>query len=123
MNLEFDETLGVLFVDPYPDFSERERLEHAKENVESSLEKAGDNLCGILAVMPHHYISAEVTRYYKNNVPNVPIAMVAHSFFQKMMGNFLLSMASPARPTKLFTSKEEGLEWLKVQSTAYKANK
>lgn len=118
MQLEFDETQGVLLVDPHPDFTGKETVENAEENIRTSVEYSGDKLTGILAVMPNHYISAEVTRYYKQHVPHVPIAMIAKSFFQKMMGNFLLSMAAPKRPTKLFTEKEEGLKWLEIQKKA-----
>lgn len=114
MRLSFNEEKGLLIIRPHEGFRQAETLEHARENIEISLELVGSyaNIKGILAFMPDHYINVEITRYYKQNVPNVPIAMVGDSFFKKMIGNFLMILNSPDRPIRLFTNEEEALLWL-----------
>ncbi len=39
-------------------------------------------------------------------------ALIVSSPISKMIGNFFLGLNKPLKPTKLFTSKEEGLSWL-----------
>lgn len=112
MDFAFEEE-GILVISPPTDFNETETLEHAKENVEYGMTLVADQLRGILAYMPKHYVNAAATSYYKKNVPDVPVAMVAHSFFQRMIGNFMLSIESANRPVKLFATEEEARKWLK----------
>ncbi len=92
-----------------------ETLEQATENLETALLHVGETIKGLVAVMPNHYINAEVTRYYKTHIPNIPIALVADSFFKRMIGNFLLTLASPKRPTKLFSDEKEATAWVSLQ--------
>jgi len=40
-------------------------------------------------------------------------ALIINSPLSKIIGNFFLGANKPLRPTKLFTNKEEGLEWLR----------
>jgi hypothetical protein len=40
-------------------------------------------------------------------------AFVIHSLPQKIIGNFYLKFHNPSIPTKLFTSKEKAIAWLK----------
>lgn len=40
-------------------------------------------------------------------------ALIVSSPISKMIGNFFLGLNKPLKPTRLFTSKEEGLKWLK----------
>lgn len=41
-------------------------------------------------------------------------ALIINSPISKIIGNFFLGANKPLRPTRLFTSKEDGLEWLKI---------
>ena len=40
-------------------------------------------------------------------------ALIVTSPVSKIIGNFFLGANKPLKPTRLFTSKEEGLKWLK----------
>ncbi len=40
-------------------------------------------------------------------------ALIVTNPISKIIGNFFLGLNKPIKPTKLFTSKEEGLKWLK----------
>ncbi len=40
-------------------------------------------------------------------------ALIVTSPISKIIGNFFLGLNKPIKPTRLFTSKEEGLKWLK----------
>lgn len=112
MRLSLDMACGILTIKAHENFKRAETLEEAKHNIEMGIANAKADTKAILIEMPNHYVSAEVTRYYKNNTPNLPMALVANSFFKKMIGNFILSFDSPERPTRLFTDFESGKKWL-----------
>lgn len=40
-------------------------------------------------------------------------ALIVTNPISKLIGNFFLGLNKPLKPTRLFTSKEEGLKWLK----------
>jgi hypothetical protein len=40
-------------------------------------------------------------------------ALIVTSPVSRIIGNFFLGLNKPLKPTRLFTSKEEGLKWLK----------
>ncbi len=40
-------------------------------------------------------------------------ALIVTSPISRIIGNFFLGANKPLRPTRMFTSKEEGLKWLK----------
>ena len=40
-------------------------------------------------------------------------ALIVTSPVSRIIGNFFLGLNKPLKPTRLFTSKEEGLQWLK----------
>jgi len=42
-------------------------------------------------------------------------ALIVTSPISKIIGNFFLGANKPLRPTRLFTSKEEGIKWLKKE--------
>ena len=42
-------------------------------------------------------------------------ALIVTSPVSRIIGNFFLGLNKPLKPTRLFTSKEEGLKWLKEE--------
>lgn len=42
-------------------------------------------------------------------------ALIISSPISKVIGNFFLGANKPLRPTKLFTNKQKGLDWLKSE--------
>jgi len=40
-------------------------------------------------------------------------ALIVTNPISRLIGNFFLGLNKPLKPTRLFTSKEEGLKWLK----------
>tara|TARA_B100000378_G_scaffold278363_1_gene281334 strand:- start:164 stop:544 length:381 start_codon:yes stop_codon:yes gene_type:complete len=105
---------GILKITPATDFKGPETIEQAQENIRSLHEKVDDldKIKGTLAHMPSHYINAEATRHYKLHARMVPTAMIADSFFKRMIGNFMLVLSDPGRPVRLFSDEAEALEWL-----------
>lgn len=115
MAFHFIPSVGILIINPPEGFKGPETIDDAKENLVMGVELSDGNLKGILAEMPNHYVNAETSLYYKKNVPDVPIALVANSSFKVMMGNFMLSLAKPKRPTALFKNTADAFEWLEQQ--------
>ncbi len=113
MNVELKED-GILLIHPPTDFKGPETIEYARENIDLLRNEIGiDRVLGIIAHMPAHYVNAEASRHYRKNAPPVPTAMVADSFFTRMMGNFLLALNSRERPMKLFATEAEGRQWVR----------
>lgn len=112
MHVEFFEDQGIITVNPVEGFKGPEAIEHAKENLGEFETRLGNALKGALVFLPPFYINAEATRFYKKNGPNIPIVLVADSFFKRMIGNFLFSMINASRPIKLFAVEEEARTWL-----------
>jgi len=123
MHFEFDNKSGILTIKPVESFKGPETEEQAKENVDKVNEFWKDSLKGMLAYLPQHYINVQATAYYKQNAPKVPLALIGDSFFKKMIGNFLLSLGSSTRPTKLFTTLKEADQWLNDQVAGIEINK
>jgi hypothetical protein len=60
--------------------------------------------------------SAETRDFWakNDNCPYVSAeAFVAENFSHKLIGNFYLQFNRPARPTRVFTTEEEALDWLR----------
>src|SRR5690348_17053181 len=45
-------------------------------------------------------------------------AFLIHSTFQRMVGNIFIQFNNPPLPTKLFTSEESALQWLRAYTLA-----
>ncbi len=117
MLVELNES-GLLIIAPPDNFKGPETLKHAEENIALFRKAMSDKVKGIMAFLPPHYVNTAATRYYRNNAPNVPIALIGDSFFKKMIGNFLLKIINTKRPVKLFTDEPEAWEWLKEEVTS-----
>jgi uncharacterized protein YuzE len=112
MRLGYDNLTDILYIHPQESYEGAEKLEHAQENIASITEKVGDIVKGVMVFLPNHYINAEVTLYYKKNVPEVPMALIENSPFKRMLGRMVLSVASPKRPLKIFDNEDQAYEWL-----------
>lgn len=49
-----------------------------------------------------------------NKITTAMAVVTGHSLPIRMVGNFFMKINKPITPTKLFTSKEEGLSWLRT---------
>jgi hypothetical protein len=62
-------------------------------------------------------ITSEAQKFMQSDEANInhPMAeaIVINSLAQRIIGNFYLSIISAKRPSKLFTSTEKAIEWLK----------
>lgn len=54
-----------------------------------------------------HYVSHESSKY------KLGMAMLVQSPMQRMLGNIFLRINRPPYPTRLFSQKEDALEWLR----------
>ena len=122
MEVELTED-GILIITPPKGFKGPETLEHAKENINVLKTHFQEKLKGIMALLPEHYVNAKANAYYKENTPEVPIAMVGKSFLKKMIGNFFLSMMASNRPMKIFDDSTEAMNWLEEKISKNPINK
>ncbi len=72
----------------------------------------------VLFIANEFSIPSKETRDYLAKKESVPYSLadayVIHSFSQKLVGNFYLKVNKPARPTQIFTNKDEAIKWLKT---------
>ncbi|HSH67580.1 MAG TPA: hypothetical protein VLB84_17700 [Bacteroidia bacterium] len=91
-------------------------LENAIENYEAA-QSLTNNTKHLLLVDAHAnvYISKEARAYSAELKPNAPIAMaiVVTSTANRLIGNFYINFNKPKVPTKLFSTEEKAIEWLK----------
>jgi hypothetical protein len=56
-------------------------------------------------------------RYYaaseEANLYTVAVVFIVNNIAQKIMGNAFITFNKPVKPTKILTSEEEGVKWLK----------
>jgi hypothetical protein len=91
-------------------------LENAIENYEAAytLTRATKHLL-LVDAKANVYISKEARAYSAELKPNSPIAMaiIVTSTANRLIGNFYINFNKPKVPTKLFSTEEKALEWLK----------
>ena len=93
-------------------------VKHVVQVVET-LEKIGKGKkFPLLIVVDEYTLPTPEARAYIATPESNPYASaeayVIQSFTQKLVGNVYLSLNKPARSTKMFTSEEKALEWLKA---------
>lgn len=91
-------------------------LEDAKESTQVSAELINYQprplLCDLTNVVKmtqecrRHFASTEHAATFTR------AALVVTSPISKVIGNFFLGLNKPVKPTRLFTSKEEGMKWI-----------
>ena len=91
-------------------------LEIAKVMIDSRLELSQNKehifLCDISKIKS---VTKEARRYLSTDVGIKGIvagALIIDSTVSKIIGNFFLSIDKPPVPTRLFTNKEDALNWL-----------
>lgn len=87
--------------------------------VVSALEEIGKGKkFPLLIVSPKYTLPSPEARAYIATAESDPFACaeayVIQSFSQKLVGNIYISFNKPARPTRIFTSEEKAIEWLKT---------
>lgn len=68
------------------------------------------------------HISSEVLNYMANNSYDQyqkAVALIIEGLGQKILGNFYLRVVKPKVQTKMFTDKNEGVNWLKKMAKIY----
>lgn len=121
---------GVISMYTPEGWDQPDTLETAKDNVVIMREITAEAPCAFL-VEPHtSYVSKEVLEYYREaNIETVATAMITNSFASKVVGNLYLKIMSmvPAGdkkakeyPIKLFSKREEAVDWLREHIEAAK---
>lgn len=92
-------------------------LEDGKESTRISAEMVNNEplplLCDLTNVVKmsqdcrNHFAGEEHAKTFSK------CALIVTNPISKIIGNFFLGLNKPLKPTKLFTSKEQGLKWLK----------
>jgi len=106
---------NILYTDCFPNTIMT--LEDGKESTRISAEmvdyKPRPLLCDLTNVVKmtqdcrNHFAGEEHAKTFSK------CALIVTSPISKLIGNFFLGLNKPLKPTRLFTSKEEGLKWLK----------
>ncbi|PCH67257.1 MAG: hypothetical protein COC01_06255 [Bacteroidetes bacterium] len=95
----------------------REDLESAKENIEVIRKIAGNQIRPLLVDLRgyvsqtkesrDYYASDEMANYFSY------VALIIDNSISGVIGNFYMGINKPIIPTRLFTSEEKAIEWLK----------
>ncbi|WMX12155.1 MULTISPECIES: hypothetical protein [unclassified Aureispira] len=94
-------------------------LEEVENNLNTLHKAANGNTVATLIHVSNTYIKKEVLRHYADVEFIVATVLLVNSYPSKLIGNIFLSIVSRFNtrqvPTKLFTSKEKGIQWLEKQ--------
>ena len=112
MCFEFIEENGILIGRSNSSFKGPENVGQAQENLESMKSNTGSAMKAAVIHVPEHYIPVAVTNIYKESPFNVPIALIADTFFKRMQAKFLLALQRDSKPMKVFKDKEAALSWV-----------
>lgn len=91
-------------------------LDAAKEIVRMRLEyQKGLSYKGIAFISLIKTVTPEARQYLAKEGSNgvTKVALIVSSSFTTILGNLFVSINKPLVPTKLFSTKEEGMKWLK----------
>ncbi|MDQ3048016.1 MAG: hypothetical protein M3R27_10740 [Bacteroidota bacterium] len=92
-------------------------VDQIKNIVEAIKLIGAGNIHPILIVAGEFTLPSHAARAYLATAESDPYASaeayVIRSFPQKLVGNFYLSFNKPARPTRIFTSEDKAIDWLK----------
>lgn len=109
------ESEGILYIECLPNTILS--LEDARESTRIGDELGGNIrrplLCDLTNVVKmsqecrRHFAGAEHAQIFTK------CALIITSPMSRIIGNFFLGANRPLRPTKLFTSREEGMDWLR----------
>ena len=93
------------------------KMAHYKAVVKSIGEMTGGKKVPVLCTANEFLIPDQDVRKYmttpESNPYSLASALVIHSIAQKLIANFFVNVMKPARPIRMFTSKEEAVKWLK----------
>lgn len=112
MCFKFIEENGILIGRSNSSFKGSENVGQAQENLESMESNTGGAMKAAVIHVPEHYIPVAVTNIYKKSPFNVPIALVADTFFKRMQAKFLLALQRDSKPMRVFKDKEAALSWV-----------
>ena len=91
-------------------------LDQAKEILNAYLKVGNGKKVPHLFTVTRFVIMEKEVMEFASNVANkkgLADAFVIHSLPQKLIGNFYLKFHKPTIPTKLFTSEEKAISWLR----------
>jgi hypothetical protein len=95
-----------------------ETLEDAKENIATvSRINQGKPVPVLADIRAGRGIDRETREYYSSKeglVSTRALALLVESPFTRVMANFFIGINKPPVPTRLFTSEEEAIAWLKT---------
>ncbi len=94
-----------------------QKLEDAVENIFAMAElSSGKRLPAIIDISESKSIARDARNYYASEKAvevELALALVIGSPLSRLMGNFFLGLNKPPYPTRLFTSEQEAIAWLK----------
>lgn len=122
---------GIIVMSVPVGWDQPDTLETAKENLVIMREITKETPCAFLIEPLVSYLSKEVIEFYSNaGLGTVATAMLTNSFASKVVGNLYLkiitttitatNMKTEKYPVKLFSKREEAIQWLKDHIEAAK---
>ena len=104
---------GIIETRNHAGFQGPDGIENAIENMKAVTAISEGTLRPILNYLPDHYVTDEAQEYYANHPPAaLASAMIAKSFIQKLIGNFLINFKKLPIPTRMFEDDEKAVQWL-----------
>lgn len=105
----------IIQISPNPDWKQAESLEQAKVNHAATIKMADGKTFSLICFLGKTSINKEARDYYKSQNPEAKkVAFVVTNFFQKIVGTIFTGVSKLPVPTKLFSSEEEALKWLRL---------
>ncbi|BDS11832.1 hypothetical protein [Aureispira anguillae] len=108
-----------------PEWKQPDTVEIAQENVAMIKKAVAGKTRAMLSYMPSTYMSKDVLECYnKAEIGEVASALLTTSFGSKVVGNVYLKLTGKSAkssevkgqaPVKIFTKKEDAVEWLLEQ--------
>lgn len=101
----------LLTMKPYS----RIELEGAKEFIKVCAEIAGEKLPVVLIDNSHPHTTTLKARRYLSDAKEIAAAAgISNNSMSAFLGNLWIRTVPPVYPSKIFTSKESAVEWLKT---------
>ena len=88
-------------------------LAEARNSDAALVKLQGGRVCPVMVDMTNVVMMEREARNYYAKTPTVTaVALVGSSVLSIMLAKFLIKISSPTRPTRLFRTETQALEWL-----------
>jgi hypothetical protein len=114
LNCWFDEH-GILISESKPIEKSIEHYDELFELYNTLSDNGTKKLCTMGNISKSQELTKHVRDYISGQLPKYikAMALVSNSAVGKMVGNFFIILSRPPYPTRIFSNKEDAINWLK----------